>query len=207
MGWYQQKIFPVMIDRGMRNPSMTKYRPQIAPLASKTVLEVGVGSGLNFPHYTDQVDRLYGLEPSPELIEKARPMAENVAFPVDFLPNPAEDIPLEDNSVDTVLSSWTLCSIPEIKTALKEMRRVLKPDGRFIFIEHGLAPDANIQKWQRRLVPVFRVLAGCDIARKMDELIAEAGFEFDELENKYLDGPKFIAYHFIGQAHQKNEGE
>jgi ubiquinone/menaquinone biosynthesis C-methylase UbiE len=199
MGWYQRNIFPVMIDRGMRNPTMSAYRPKIIPQASKTVLEIGVGSGLNIPHYKN-IDRLYGLEPSKELLEKAEPVAQSASFPVELLKAPAEDIPLEDHSVDTVLSSWTLCSIPEIRTALREMRRVLRPEGQFIFIEHGLAPDLNVRKWQNRLAPIFRTVAGCNLNRKMDDLIVEAGFEFSQLETSYLKGPKFLSYHFIGQA-------
>ncbi len=200
MGWYENRVLPILIDRGMRNSVMTEHRRKIAPLATKTVLEVGMGSGLNIPHYSKSVERLYGLEPSEKLRLKATPLVETAPFPVEVLAAPAEDIPLEDNSVDTVFSSWTLCSIPELKTALKEMRRVLKPDGRFIFIEHGRAPDANVAKWQDRLAPVFRLLGGCNPNKKMDELIAEAGFEFAEIDMRYLDGPKFISYHYIGQA-------
>lgn len=199
MGWYQRNIFPILIDRGMRNPVMTEYRPKIVPQASKTVLEIGIGSGLNIPHYSN-IDRLYGLEPSKELLEKAAHVARSAAFPVDLLEAPAEDIPLEDHSVDTVLSSWTLCSIPEIKAALKEMHRVLKPQGHFIFIEHGQAPDSQTRGWQDRLAPIFRTLAGCNLNRKIDDLIVDAGFQIETLETRYLKGPKFLSYHFIGRA-------
>ena len=199
MGWYRRTILPVVIDRGMRNSVMTGFRPKIVPLAQKTVLEIGIGSGLNIPHYQN-IDRLYGLEPSGELIEKARPLARDARFPVELLNAPAEDIPLADASVDTVLSSWTLCSIPDVEAALKEMHRVLKPGGQFIFVEHGRSPEANVEKWQNRLSPIVWALAGCRINRKMDELIAEAGFDIATLETRYLDGPRFISFHYIGQA-------
>ena len=200
MGWYENRVLPILIDRGMRNDVMTQHRAKIVPLATKTVLEIGIGSGFNIPYYGKSVDRLYGLEPSAQLLEKAAVLAETAPFPVDFLAAPAQDIPLEENSVDTIFSSWTLCSIPELGAALKEMRRVLKPDGQFIFIEHGRAPDANVAKWQDRLAPVLRVLAGCSPNKKMDELILKAGFEFTVLDKEYLKGPKFISYHYIGQA-------
>ena len=112
----------------------------------------------------------------------------------------AEAIPLETHSVDAVVSSWTLCSIPDIEAGLQEIRRVLKPDGRFIFLEHGRAPDASVAAWQRRLRPLSRPLLGCDLSYPMDELIRDAGFEFPELERGYLQGPKLISYHYIGQA-------
>ncbi len=179
---------------------MTEYRAKIVPMASKTVLEIGIGSGLNIPYYTKHVNHLYGLEPSAELRQKALPLTQSAPFPVDLLAAPAEDIPLENSSVDTILSSWTLCSIPEVKTALKEMRRVLKPEGHFVFIEHGQAPDPSVQKWQERLAPLFRTLAGCNLNRKMDDLISGAGFEIDNLQSRYLEGPRFLAYHYYGEA-------
>ena len=200
MGWYENRILPTLIDRGMRNEVMTEHRARTVPLATETVLEIGLGSGLNIPYYSNKVDRLYGLEPSKELLGRASGPAEAAPFPVDLLAAPAEDIPLEDNTIDTVFSSWTLCSIPELKTALKEMRRVLKPGGRFVFIEHGRAPDAKVAKWQDRITPVLRLLAGCSPNKKMDELIVQAGFEVTQMEKAYLKGPKFISYHYIGQA-------
>jgi len=199
MGWYARTLLPIIIDRGMRNSVMTEFRPKIVPLASKVVLEVGIGSGLNIPYYRD-IERLYGLEPSAELLAKAALQTEAVRFPVDFLEAPAEAIPLADDSVDTVLSSWTLCTIPDVRAALKEMRRVLRPNGQFIFVEHGKSPEPNVQKWQERLTPVLTAIAGCHVNRKVDDLIAEAGFEIATLETRYLKGPKFISFHYIGQA-------
>lgn len=200
MGIYSRHILPVLIDRGMRNKAMTEHRPHIPSLATGRVLEVGIGSGLNIPHYTDAIDHLFGLEPSSKLIELAGREAVQVSFPVDFIESGAEDIPLDKQSIDTVVSTWTLCSIPDIEAALAEIRRVLKPDGRFLFIEHGLAPDPPVVRWQKRLAPVFRTLAGCNPDRPMDELIGAAGFSLERMQREYLDGPKFLAYHYQGEA-------
>lgn len=200
MGFYEQRILPKLIDGGMRNKVMAAERPKVAALAEKHVLEIGMGSGLNIPHYTDKVERLSGIEPSEVLRRKAKAFADAAPFPFEFVGETGEDIPMEDNSVDTILTSWTLCSIPNISQALYEMRRVLKPDGRMIFIEHGAAPDEKVLKWQNRLAPVFRVIAGCSINRPMEDLIGEAGFKFLDLEMRYLDGPRILGYHYIGQA-------
>ncbi len=201
MSYWQEKILPAMIDRGMRNDVMAKQRSRAAPHATGRVLEIGMGSGLNLPFYNEQrVDHIFGLEPSAALRDKAAEMLESTSIPVEFIAAGAEAIPLDTHSVDTVVSSWTLCSIPELELGLQEIRRVLKPDGRFVFIEHGRAPDAGVAAWQRRLRPLTKPLLGCDMSYQMDQLIREAGFEFPELETAYLKGPKLISYHYIGQA-------
>lgn len=200
MGFYQRHILPRLISGGMRNSVMTEKRPRIAPFAKGQVLEVGLGSGLNIPLYTNAVEKLYGLEPLELLCRQSESLALQADFPVDVLTASAEEIPLPDNSIDTVVSTWTLCSIPDIEQALTEMRRVLRPDGRLLFMEHGHAPDANVAKWQKRLAPVFKSLAGCDPTRKMDDLILDAGFRINELDADYSDGPRILAYHYIGEA-------
>lgn len=201
MGWYAKYAMPYIIGKGMDNKAIREHRPKVPPLATGRVLEVGVGSGLNIPYYKPEaIDHLFGLEPSPELVEQARERAEAASFPVEFITAGAEAIPLEANSVDTVVSTWTLCSIPDIEISLQEMRRVLKPGGRLMFIEHGRAPDAGVAKWQDRLAPLFRGLAGCNPNRQIDALIGEAGFEFADLSKDYFDGPRFISYHYVGQA-------
>jgi len=185
----------------MRNDIMAKQRQHAAPHATGRVLEVGMGSGLNIPLYSaDKVSHIFGLEPAAKLRDIAAPLAEDSPIPVEFVAAPAESIPLDTNSVDTVVSSWTLCSIPDVETGLQEIRRVLKPDGRFIFVEHGRAPDAEVAKWQTRLRPVSRPLLGCDLSYPMKDLIREAGFEFPQLNTGYLEGPRIISYHYIGQA-------
>ena len=127
-------------------------------------------------------------------------MLDSTTIPVDFLAAGAESIPLQSRSVDTVVSSWTLCSIPDVEAGLQEIRRVLKTDGRFIFLEHGRAPDPSVAAWQQRLRGISRPLLGCDLSYPMDQLILEAGFEFPQLETGYLKGPRLISYHYIGQA-------
>ncbi len=200
MGFWQEHVVPTLVLRGMQNKVITEYRPRIPPLADRRVLEVGIGNGLNIPYYGDDVEHLFGLEPSRKLLDDAGERADAAPFPVELIEASAEDIPLETHSIDTVVSTWTLCSIPAIETAMQEMRRVLKPDGRLLFIEHGRAPDAGVARWQNRLTPVFRALAGCRLNRVMDELIADAGFDLLDLEKSYLQGPKLLAYHYIGQA-------
>lgn len=200
MGFYANKILPTLIDRGMQNKALTAHRPRIPPLATGRVLEVGFGSGLNLPHYSDAVTHLFALEPSQTLLDKSAERTAAATFPVEPLAASAADIPLEADSVDTIVSTWTLCSIAEIETALQDMRRVLKADGRLLFIEHGHAPDPEVARWQNRLTPVFRHLVGCNPNRPIDTLISAAGFRITELEKGYFDGPRFISYHFVGQA-------
>lgn len=201
MSYWQDQILPAMIDRGMRNDVMAEQRHRAAPDATGRVLEIGMGSGLNLPLYSpENVSHIFGLEPSAALREKASEMLDSTTIPVEFLAAGAESIPLESRSVDTVVSSWTLCSIPDVEAGLQEIRRVLKTDGRFIFLEHGRAPDASVAAWQRRLRGISRPLLGCDLSYPMDQLILEAGFEFPQLETGYLKGPRLISYHYIGQA-------
>jgi ubiquinone/menaquinone biosynthesis C-methylase UbiE len=200
MGFWNEKILPRMIDRGMRNDVMAKNRLRAAPLATGRVLEIGFGSGLNVPLYTNSVEHLFGLEPSAHLCEKSLEQTENAPFPVDILQAGAESIPLDNNEIDTVVSSWTLCSIDEIELSLQEIRRVLKPDGKFVFIEHGRAPDLKVSRWQDRLEPISVPLLGCRLNRSMDQLIEQAGFKMTAIDKNYLDGPKLISYHYVGQA-------
>lgn len=200
MHFYQRRILPWLIDRGMRNRVMTKYRPRVPPQAEGRVLEVGLGAGLNLPFYTTRVEHLFGLEPADYLRDSAAEVADSVPYPVTLLACGAENIPLERASIDTVVSTWTMCSIPDIQAALLEMRRVLKPGGRLLFMEHGQAPDAEVVRLQDRLAPALRLLAGCNPNRPIERLIADAGFRMTGLERAYLDGPRFIAYHYIGAA-------
>lgn len=200
MGFWSDGILPRIIDRGMRNAFMDDHRYRAAPLARGRVLELGSGSGLNIPHYTDAVTHLFGLEPSAYLREQAAELAAEARFPVDQLDASAEAIPLERDSVDTVVSSWTMCSIPNIELALTEARRVLKPTGRLVFIEHGRAPDAAVARWQQRLAPLSSRVLGCSLNRPIDGLIEAAGFELSELKTDYFDGPKILSYHYVGQA-------
>lgn len=160
MGLYSRYILPRLLDLGARAEEATRYRQMVIPRAKGSVLEVGIGSGLNLPFYSHDIERLYGIDPSPELLRMARPKVNQVPFPVEFFNQSAEQIPLEDQSVDTVVTTWVLCSIPDVTHALREMRRVLKRDGEIIFVEHGFSPDPKVQAWQNRISPSARGLAG-----------------------------------------------
>ena len=172
------------------------------PQAIGTVLEVGIGSGLNLPHYTREVQHLYGVDPSAELQQMARRRVEVGTPTIEFLTQSAEGpLPLADSSIDTVVLTWTLCSIPNAMRALAEMKRVLRVDGRLIFIEHGRSPDAGVAKWQDRINPLWkRFTGGCHLNRKIDELVAGAGFRIKHLTTSYQPGPRPMTYTYQGIA-------
>lgn len=173
------------------------------PLAQGKVLEVGMGSGANLAFYQpDNIDVVWGLEPSLGMREKARPLVEKAAFEIRWLDLPGEQIPLEDESVDTVLLTYTLCTIPDWHKALLQMKRVLKPDGKLLFCEHGKAPDKSVQVWQNRLTPYWKKLAGgCHLNRPIAEYIQEAGFNIESLETLYAEKtPKFAGFMYYGAA-------
>ena len=201
MGLYRKFVLPYLIDLSMKNPATTQCRSEIIPKATGRVLEVGIGSGLNFPFYGASVSHVWGIDPSVELLAMARSKAAALPYPVELLRGSAEDLPLESASVDTVVLTWTLCSIADPARALHDLRRVLKPGGSVLFAEHGLAPDPAIQAWQRRLNPLWKYIAGgCNMNRKIDELIAGAGFSLKELRTSYFPGPRILTYTFQGLA-------
>ena len=200
MGFYQDQIVPLLINLSMRQKNLVAYRDRIVPAASGRVLEIGIGSGLNLPFYTPSVQHVIGLDPSPRLLEMARG-AQRRNLPVDFIEGSAEGIPLEKASIDTVVTTWTLCSIPDAERALREMHRVLKPAGRLLFVEHGRAPDPNVVWWQDRLTPIWKRLGGgCHLNRAIGSLIEGAGFQFERLETGYMRGPKPMAFMYEGSA-------
>lgn len=201
MGFYDKWIFPRLVDVAMRNREATRYRLMIVPQATGRTLEIGVGSGLNLPFYGSGVETLYALDPSEELLAMAQEKARDAAVPVSFLSHSGEAIPLEADSIDTVVMTWTLCSIPDPIKALSEVRRVLKPEGKLLFVEHGLAPDARVQRWQNRLNrPWNRLSGGCNINRKMDTVIQSAGFRITELDKQYAEGPRIMSFMYCGRA-------
>lgn len=205
MNFYDRHVLPKLIHFAMRTKAATAERTRFVPQAAGTVLEVGVGSGLNLPFYGPKVRKLYALDPSLELWRMARQRVAGTGFPVEFLAASAERIPLEDMTADTVVTTWTLCTIRDLARALGEMRRVLKPEGRLVFVEHGRSPDASVRAWQDRLTPVWRrVAGGCHLNRKIDDLIATAGFHIDALEIGYGRGPKLFEYLYRGVARPRN---
>ena len=201
MSFYERRVLPWLIDLCMRNKEARRYRERIIPRATGRVLEVGVGSGLNLPFYGAGVRHLFALEPSPQLRKMASRRTRGTPFTVEFLDRSAEEIPLERGSVDTVVTTWTLCTIPNAVRALEEMKRVLKPSGSLLFVEHGLAPEPGVQAWQHRLNPLWnRIGGGCNLDRKIDELIVQSGFRLADLETEYAKGPKPMSYIYSGRA-------
>lgn len=207
MSLYQKYILPGVINLAMQNKADTAERARFIPLASGTVLEVGVGSGLNIPFYGSWVKRLYALDPSLDLWKMAERRVQKAPFPIEFLATSGESIPLGDAMVDTAVTTWTLCTITDPIKALKEMKRVLRPGASLIFIEHGWSPDPSVLAWQNRLNPVWRrVSGGCNLNRKIDELLAGAGFRVTQLEKGYNSRPKFLTYLYKGSAERPVSG-
>jgi ubiquinone/menaquinone biosynthesis C-methylase UbiE len=185
----------------MRDREVTRYRSEIVPQARGVVVELGIGSGLNLPFYSGEVTQLHAVDPSPELVRMAVKRRHEARFPVEFLVQSAEALPFAGASVDTVLTTFTLCSIPDALRALREAKRVLKPGGRLLFAEHGLAPEARVRRWQQRLNPLWkRIAGGCNLDREIDALVRDAGFSLPELRNEYARGPKPLAYIYVGAA-------
>jgi ubiquinone/menaquinone biosynthesis C-methylase UbiE len=201
MGFYERWIVPRLLDLAMRNRVLDPYRQRTIETAQGLVLEVGVGSGLNLPLYGPAVTHVFGLDPSPELLRLASRRAADVTAPVSLLRASAEHLPLSDAVFDTIVMTWTLCSIPNPMAALTEMRRVLRPGGRLIFVEHGLSPEIRTARWQRRLTPYWkRISGGCHVDRKTDDLIRDAGFEINTVETGYMTGPKPWTFMYHGSA-------
>jgi ubiquinone/menaquinone biosynthesis C-methylase UbiE len=201
VGFYQDQIVPLLINASMRQKNLAAYRNRVVPAAEGRVLEIGIGSGLNLPFYSRNVARVIGLEPSQRLLAMARRVERTGNGSVEFIEGSAEAIPLKDASVDTVVTTWTLCSIPDLLRALRDMRRVLRPGGRLLFVEHGLAPDPNVIWWQDRLTPVWKHLGGgCHLNRAIGTLIEGAGFQFDRLQTGYMRGPKPMTFMYEGSA-------
>ena len=202
MSLYTRYVVPRMIDWAMSRADTARVRAEVIPRAQGVTLEIGIGSGLNLPFYSSRVTRLYGVDPSAELHAMARKRAEAVARPVElFLQSAEERLPLQAGSVDTVVCSWTLCSISDPVRALREARRVLSPSGDLLFVEHGRAPAGGVRVWQDRLNPLWkRFSGGCNMNRPTDELIRAAGFEIAELSQEFLPGPKVLTYTYRGSA-------
>lgn len=201
MGFYAERVLPHLLDLAMRNEALAAYRRRVVPAARGRVLEIGIGSGLNLPFYASEVKEVIGLDPSPSLLGMAEKHARLGQTPLTILQGSAEAIPLENASVDTVLTTWTLCSIPDAHAALNEMRRVLKPAGELVFVEHGKAPDHSVARWQDRLTPLWRPIAGgCHLNRPIDALVKDARFELADLRCGYMRGPRPFTFMYEGRA-------
>ena len=203
MGFYNKYILPKIINAGCGTKPIRKQREKVLPLCKGIVLEIGCGSGLNFSFYEENnIHKLYALEPNKEMLRQAKSVVKEVNFPITFLETGAEKIPLEDDSIDTALLTYTLCTIPDPLAALLEIRRVLKKGGKLVFCEHGMAPENNVKKMQNFINsfwPIF--VGGCNLNRDIPSLIKDAGFLVDNLETMYLPKtPKWFGYNYWGSA-------
>lgn len=201
MGFYDDWLVPRLCHLSMQTKRLRPYRQRVVGAAEGDVLEIGIGSGLNYPYYGPNARRVIGLEPSPALITMARRSAAKSSVPTMFLEASAEQIPLDTKSVDSVVMTWVGCSVPNVEAALREMRRVLRPGGRLLFVEHGRSPDRNVERWQERLDPYWqRISGGCHLNRRIVDLMPAAGFRVEQLETGYLGGPKVLTYLYEGSA-------
>jgi ubiquinone/menaquinone biosynthesis C-methylase UbiE len=201
MGFYQEQILPWLVHLSMRQRRLAPYRSRVVSSATGRVLEVGIGSGLNLPFYGNAVAEIIGLEPSPKLLAMANAAAQKSQIPLRLIEGTAEAIPIEEQSIDAVVTTWTMCSIPEIQSALQEMHRVLRPDGHLLFVEHGRAPEPGVRWWQDHLTPAWKHLSGgCHLNRTIEELIESAGFRIERLDKAYMQGPKPMTFMYEGSA-------
>jgi ubiquinone/menaquinone biosynthesis C-methylase UbiE len=203
MNFYDERILPHFINGLCSLRSIARQRQKVVPLAEGKVLEVGMGAGLNLPFYdSEKVDFIWGLEPSEGMRKCVGKNLGLTRIPMEWLPFRADDIPLEDRSVDTVLLTYTLCTIPDCAASLRQMLRVLKPMGRLVFCEHGAAPDEGTRRWQTRFTPYWkRIAGGCHLDRPIPDYIEEAGFRITRMESEYLRGvPRIAGFTYWGIA-------
>jgi len=202
MGLYSTHILPRVIHFTCGLKPNMRQREKVVPHARGRVLEVGIGSGLNLPFYDPaNVSKVWGLDPAPEMTQIAERAARSLPFEVEFIGLPGDEIPLEDGSVDTVVVTYTLCTIPDTTAALRQMSRVLRPGGELLFCEHGAAPDARVRRWQDRLNPLWkRVGGGCNLNRPIPALIEAGGFRIKSLDTMYIPGWRPASFNFWGTA-------
>lgn len=202
MSFYDRHVLPYVIDLACGMKAVTKQREKLVPHAKGKVLEIGIGTGLNLKHYrADLIDELTGLDPELAMHRLAKKRLASSGLTAELLGLDAQTIPIDDNQFDTVVCTYTLCTIPDPAAALLEMRRVLKPNGKLLFCEHGKAPDAKVARMQDRLNPIWnRFAGGCNLNRAIPDLLTDAGLNVDKLEQMYIPGPRFATYNYWGTA-------
>lgn len=202
MGFYNRHILPRLLDKACGIGPITKQRAKVVPLAEGVVLEIGIGSGQNLPHYNPEtVTRIIGVDPDDAIWKRSQKRREACSIDVERIGLSGEEIPLDKNKVDTVVVTYSLCTIPDPVKALREMTRILKPGGRLLFSEHGKAPDAAVAKWQSRIDPTWKKIAGgCHSGRDIPDLFKQADLHFETLEQMYIPGPKVLSYNYWGTA-------
>jgi ubiquinone/menaquinone biosynthesis C-methylase UbiE len=202
VSFYDDRVLPHLIKLACSSKPARKQREKIVHRAYGDVLEIGFGGGLNLPFYDrNNVRRVFGLEPSAGMRRSARGMIEASDIDVELIDLPGEEIPLDDNSVDSILVTFTLCTIPDALAALDGMRRVLKPGGHLFYCEHGKAPDAGVYKWQRRMNPAWRAVSGgCNMDRDIPALLEASGFMIEDDNRMYIPGIRALSYNFWGAA-------
>jgi len=202
MGFYTLHVFPWLCDRGMDRPHVERYRREVLAQVSGDVLEIGAGTGLNLRHYPPGVEKITTVDPSEGMSRRLQKRIRESGTPVERHLLRAEELPFEDDRFDCVVSTWTLCSIPDVERAVREARRVLAPGGRFVFFEHGLSPDPKVQKWQRRLDRLQRAFAeGCRLDLDVAAVLAKCGFASVEMDGFYMEKtPRTHGYMYRGVA-------
>ena len=201
MGWYVDRVLPRITDVALRGGEFTEARARVCAGLEGEVVEVGFGSGRNVPHYPAAVKRVRAVDPATVGRKLAAERVAASAVLVEYIGLDGEQLPVEDDSVDHVLTTWTLCTIPDVERALEEVRRVLRPGGSLHFVEHGRAPQASVARWQDRLNPIQqKVFGGCHLNRPIGELIERAGLDAGKIDNYYARGPKPFGYMYEGVA-------
>ena len=200
---YEKYLLPKLLDKCCSTKPINYQRNKIVPHVKGTVLEIGIGSGLNIPYYNkSNIHKVYGLDPSAELCELAEKTACDHQIDINFLVDSAEEIKLVSNTIDTILVTYTLCSIPNLNEALNEIKRVMKPEAKILFCEHGIAPDLKVRIWQNRINPLWsKMFGGCNINRDIPVILSDSGFKVDNLQQMYLPStPKIVGYNYWGAA-------
>ena len=203
MGFYVKHILPRCLDAACGIGPISKQREKVVPHAEGIVLEIGIGSGQNLPFYNpDKVSKIIGVDPDEHIWKRSAKRRADCEIEIERIGLSGEDIPLDKNIADTVVVTYSLCTIPDAVKALREMTRILKPGGKILFTEHGKAPDEAVHKWQNRIDPLWgKIAGGCRSGRDIPELFRQADLKFDKLEEMYIPGPKVLGYNYWGAAH------